>query len=76
MNDNKYIHHLLLADDQLIVTEDEVYTTLMFLDVRDAYYECRLNINMRKIELLASSLKVDILLGNINIKIVEKFEYL
>ena len=58
LNDNKYIHHLLFADDQVILAEDTEHTTYIFCKLMDTYTERGLKINAYQTELLTTSLNV------------------
>lgn len=69
MKKQSYFLFIFIAEDE----EDVIY---MFRELKDTYDEWVLKINMNKIEHLTTSLKADILLDIINIKIGEEFKNL
>lgn len=66
LNDNKYIDHLLFADN---IEEDEE-ATYMFHQVKDTYEEWGLKKNVSKAEHLTKSSNADTLLDDINAKLL------
>ena len=62
---NRYIHHLLFTDDQVITDEDTIY---LFCKLKNTYAEWRLSINISKMEHLTISLNLDDALEDIILK--------
>lgn len=61
LNDDKYIHHLLFADNEIIIDDEATY---MLHKLKETYEEWGLKINMNKTEHLLIHQKTDILLNN------------
>ena len=68
----RYIYHLQLADDQVIIVEgtEDMH---MLPKLKNTCNECELNINVRKNEHLTTSLNVDDVLENISLAQLMKY---